>query len=262
MEYIGYLASIIIGLSLGLIGGGGSILAVPILVYLFKVHPEQATSYSLFIVGFTSMIGSFSHYKLGNLKIKSALIFAVPSILSLLFVRKIILPLLPDILFSVNDFDITKNILIMVVFAFLMIATSFSMIRKSKKIKEAKEINFLILAIIGLFVGLIIGFLGAGGGFLIIPALLFFANLPMKQAVGTSLFIIFINSLIGFGGDLLGGIELNYRLLFIISAMAIFGLVIGTQLSKKIDGAKLKPAFGWFVLVMGIYIIVTELFFK
>ncbi|MEZ7504485.1 sulfite exporter TauE/SafE family protein [Flavobacterium sp. Arc2] len=262
MEYIGYLASIIIGLSLGLIGGGGSILAVPILVYLFKVHPEQATSYSLFIVGFTSMIGSFSHYKLGNLKIKSALVFAVPSILSLLFVRKIILPLLPDTLFSINDFDITKNLLIMIVFAFLMIATSVSMIRKSKKVKEAKEINFLILAVIGLFVGLIIGFLGAGGGFLIIPALLFFANLPMKQAVGTSLFIIFINSLIGFGGDLLGGIQLDYKLLFIISAMAILGLFIGTQLSKKIDGAKLKPAFGWFVLVMGIYIIVTELFFK
>ncbi|MEZ7497742.1 sulfite exporter TauE/SafE family protein [Flavobacterium sp. Arc3] len=262
MEYIGYLASIIIGLSLGLIGGGGSILAVPILVYLFKVHPEQATSYSLFIVGFTSMIGSFNHYKLGNLKIKSALVFAVPSILSLLFVRKIILPLLPDILFSFNDFDITKNLLIMIVFAFLMIATSVSMIRKSKKVKEAKEINFLILAVIGLFVGLIIGFLGAGGGFLIIPALLFFANLPMKQAVGTSLFIIFINSLIGFGGDLLGGIQLDYKLLLIISAMAILGLFIGTQLSKKIDGAKLKPAFGWFVLVMGIYIIVTELFFK
>jgi uncharacterized membrane protein YfcA len=262
MEYIGYLASIIIGLSLGLIGGGGSILTVPILVYLFKVHPEQATSYSLFIVGFTSMIGSFSHYKLGNLKIKSALVFAVPSILSLLFVRKIILPLLPDILFSVNDFDITKNILIMVVFAFLMIATSFSMIRKSKKIKKTEEINFLILAMIGLFVGLVIGFLGAGGGFLIIPALLFFANLPMKQAVGTSLFIIFINSLIGFGGDLLGGVELNYRLLFIISAMAIVGLFIGTQLSKKIDGAKLKPAFGWFILVMGVYIIVKEIFFK
>ncbi|WP_339920355.1 sulfite exporter TauE/SafE family protein [uncultured Flavobacterium sp.] len=262
MEYIGYLASIIIGLSLGLIGGGGSILAVPILVYLFKIHPEQATSYSLFIVGFTSMIGSFSHYKLGNLKIKSALVFAVPSILSLLFVRKIILPLLPDILFSIDNFDITKNLLIMIVFAFLMIATSVSMIRKSKKVKEAKEINFLILSTIGLFVGLIIGFLGAGGGFLIIPALLFFANLPMKQAVGTSLFIIFINSLIGFGGDLLGGVDLNYKLLLIISAMAIIGLFIGTQLSKRIDGAKLKPAFGWFVLVMGIYIIFKELFFK
>ena len=262
MEYIGYLASMIIGLSLGLIGGGGSILAVPVLVYLFKINPEQATSYSLFIVGFTAMIGSFSHYKLGNLKIRSALFFAIPSILSLLLIRKIILPLLPDTLFSVNKFDVTKNLLIMIVFAFLMIATSVSMIRKSKKIKEAKEINYLILAIIGLFVGLIIGFLGAGGGFLIIPALLFFANLPMKQAVGTSLFIIFINSLIGFGSDLIGGIELNYKLLFIISVMSLLGLVIGTQVSKKIDGAKLKPVFGWFVLIMGIYIIVTELLFK
>lgn len=262
MEIIGYLASIIIGLSLGLIGGGGSILAVPILVYLFKVHPEQATSYSLFIVGITSMIGSYSHYKLGNLKIKSALVFAIPSILSLLFVRKILLHLIPDTLFSINDFDVTKNLLIMVVFAFLMIATSVSMIKKSKKIKEAVEINFKMLAIIGFLVGLIIGFLGAGGGFLIIPALLFFANLPIKQAVGTSLFIIFINSLIGFGGDLLGGTELDYRLLLIISMMAIIGLFIGTQLSKKIDGAKLKPAFGWFVLIMGIYIIAKEILFK
>ncbi|WP_367754032.1 sulfite exporter TauE/SafE family protein [Flavobacterium sp. WC2430] len=262
MEIIGYLASIIIGLSLGLIGGGGSILAVPILVYLFKVHPEQATSYSLFIVGITSMFGSYSHYKLGNLKIKSALVFAIPSILSLLIVRKIILPLIPDTLFSIDNFDVTKNLLIMVVFAFLMIATSISMIKKAKKLKEVVEINFKMLAIIGFFVGLIIGFLGAGGGFLIIPALLFFANLPMKQAVGTSLFIIFINSLIGFGGDLLGGVELEYKLLFIISIMAIFGLFIGTQLSKKIDGAKLKPAFGWFVLVMGIYIITKEILFK
>lgn len=262
MEIIGYLASIIIGLSLGLIGGGGSILAVPILVYLFKVHPEQATSYSLFIVGITSMIGSYSHYKLGNLKIKSALVFAFPSILSLLFIRKIVFHLIPDTLFSIHNFNVTKNLLIMVVFAFLMIATSVSMIKTSKKTKEEVEINFKMLAIIGFLVGLIIGFLGAGGGFLIIPALLFFANLPMKQAVGTSLFIIFINSLIGFGGDLLGGIELDYRLLFIISIMAIIGLFIGTQLSKKIDGAKLKPAFGWFVLVMGIYIIAKEIIFK
>lgn len=262
MEYFGYFASIIIGLSLGLIGGGGSILAVPILVYLFKIHPEQATSYSLFIVGITSMVGSFSHYRLGNLKIKSALVFALPSILSLLLVRKIILPIIPDTLFSFGAFDVTKNLLIMVVFAILMIATSISMIKKSKKTKEIKEINFPILALIGFLVGLIIGFLGAGGGFLIIPALLFFANLPMKQAVGTSLFIIFINSLIGFSGDLLGGVKLDLSMLFTISAMAMIGLFIGTQLSKKIDGAKLKPAFGWFVLVMGIYIIAKEILFK
>jgi uncharacterized membrane protein YfcA len=143
-----------------------------------------------------------------------------------------------------------------------MIATSVSMIKKSKKIEQEKQINFPVLAVIGFLVGLIIGFLGAGGGFLIIPALLFFANLPMKQAVGTSLFIIFINSLIGFSGDLLGGVKLDLTLLLSISAMAMIGLFIGTKLSKKIDGAKLKPAFGWFVLIMGVYIIAKEIFFS
>jgi uncharacterized membrane protein YfcA len=262
MEYFGYFASVIIGLSLGLIGGGGSILTVPILVYLFKVYPEQATTYSLFIVGVTAMIGSFSHYRLGNLKIKSALVFTFPSVISLLLVRKIILPIIPDTLFSIDGFAITKNFLIMLLFAFLMIAASISMIKKSTQTNELKQINYLVLAVVGFLVGLIIGFLGAGGGFLIIPALLFFANLPMKQAVGTSLFIIFINSLIGFIGDLLGGVKLDLNLLLIITAMAMLGLIIGTKLSKRIDGAKLKPAFGWFVLLMGLYIITKEILFK
>ncbi len=261
MEYFGYLASIIIGLSLGLIGGGGSILAVPILVYLFRISPEQSTTYSLFIVGFTSMIGSISHYKLGNLKMKSAVIFAVPSIVSLLFIRKLILPLIPSTITSISGIDVTKDLLIMIIFAMLMVATSFSMIKKSKIVVETPEINFIMLAVIGLLVGVIIGFLGAGGGFLIIPALLFFGNLPMKQAVGTSLFIIFINSMLGFAGDLIGGIQVDFKFLGIISLMAIIGLLIGTTLSKKIDGSKLKPAFGWFVLMMGIYIIGKELFF-
>ncbi|OCB78533.1 sulfite exporter TauE/SafE family protein [Flavobacterium crassostreae] len=261
MEILGYLASIIIGLSLGLIGGGGSILAVPILVYLFKIHPEQATSYSLFIVGITAMIGSYSHYRLGNLKIKFALVFAIPSIFSVLLVRKFVLHLIPDILLDLPYLVLTKNLLIMVVFAILMIAASISMLQKSKKEIASPEINLQMVGFIGFLVGLIIGFLGAGGGFLIIPALLFFANLPIKQAVGTSLFIISINSILGFVGDIITGIVLDYQLLFTISIMAILGLLLGTQLSKKIDGAKLKPAFGWFVLVMGIYIITKELFF-
>ncbi len=260
MEYLGYFVSIIIGLSLGLIGGGGSILAVPILVYLFHINPEQATSYSLFIVGITAMIGSYSHYKLGNLKIKAALVFAIPSVLSLLFVRDIILPRIPSIVFTVNSFEVSKNLMIMIVFAFLMIATSISMIKTSTPKEIVKRDGSIRIAVIGLLVGFITGFLGAGGGFLIIPALLFFANLPMKQAIGTSLLIIFINSLIGFGGDVLKGNEINYELLLTISAIALIGMFIGTYLSKKIDGAKLKPAFGWFVLVMGIYIIIKEFF--
>ena len=260
MEYLGYFISIIIGLSLGLIGGGGSILAVPILVYLFHINPEQATSYSLFIVGITAMVGSYSHYKLGNLKIKAALVFALPSVLSLLFVRDVILPRIPSIVFTVNSFEVSKNLMIMIVFAFLMIAASISMIRRSTPQEIIIRDGSIRIAAIGLLVGFITGFLGAGGGFLIIPALLFFANLPMKQAIGTSLLIIFINSLIGFAGDVLKGNEIHYELLLTISAIALIGMFIGTYLSKKIDGAKLKPAFGWFVLVMGIYIIIKEFF--
>jgi uncharacterized protein len=262
MEVIGYLAASLIGISLGLIGGGGSILTVPILVYLFAVKPEQATSYSLFIVGITALVGSVKHYKIGNLQIKSAFYFAFPSVLSLLFIRKIILPKIPTTLFMVGNVEVTKNIFIMIVFALLMVAASVSMIIKTKENIAPTQTNYVQLSLIGFLVGLVIGFLGAGGGFLIIPALIFFAGLPMKQAVGTSLLIIFINSLIGFGGDVLNGITLNYQFLFSISAIAIVGMFIGTALSKKIDGEKLKPAFGWFVLVMGIYIIAKEIFFK
>jgi uncharacterized membrane protein YfcA len=259
MEYLGYLSSLAIGLSLGLIGSGGSILTIPILVYLFQIDPKLATSYSLFIVGITALSGCFSHYRMGNFKIKSALYFAFPSVFSILMIREVIILKIPNILFTVNDFQVTKNFLIMIVFAVLMMAASLSMINKKGPHILTAHTNYLQLAIIGSVVGTVTGFLGAGGGFLIIPALLFFANLPMKQAVGTSLLIIFINSSIGFAGDLYIGVPINYTFLISISAIAITGMLIGTRMSKKIDGNKLKPLFGWFVLAMGFYIIIKEL---
>ncbi|MEO8252894.1 MAG: sulfite exporter TauE/SafE family protein [Flavobacterium sp.] len=261
MEYLGYFASIIIGLSLGLIGGGGSILTIPILVYLFKINPELATSYSLFIVGSTALYGGWSHYKLGNLNLKTALYFAVPSLFSILIIREVIFPKIASTLFTVASYAVSKDLLIMIVFAILMISASLSMIKKKRTEIIHSETNYTQLAFIGFLVGIITGFLGAGGGFLIIPALLFFANLPMKQAVGTSLLIIFINSAIGFAGDLYLNTPIDYGFLLIISAMAFLGMFIGIRLSKKIDGNKLKPVFGWFVLVMGIYIITKEVFF-
>ncbi|WP_269237020.1 sulfite exporter TauE/SafE family protein [Flavobacterium flavigenum] len=261
MEYAGYFASVIIGISLGLIGGGGSILTVPILVYLFKVNPEQATSYSLFIVGITAMSGSYSHYKMGNLKLKSALYFAIPSVISILIIREVIFPQIAATLFSVASYSVSKDFLIMVVFAILMITAAISMIRKNEPEIKVTKTNYIQLSVIGFVVGIVTGFLGAGGGFLIIPALLFFAKLPMKQAVGTSLLIITINSVIGFVGDLYIGTPINYPFLLGISIMALLGMLIGSQLSKKIDGTKLKPLFGWFVLVMGIYIITKEVLF-
>ncbi len=262
MDFIGYFISILIGIILGLIGAGGSILTLPMLVYIFHINPFEATSYSLFIVGITAFFGAFNYYKLGYLKIKSALIFALPSLLSLLFTRHYLLPKLPLTFFSIDGIEVSKDFFIMIVFAILMLMAAVSMIRKSSTDATNTNVNYTKLGFLGFLIGFITGFLGAGGGFLIIPALLFFAKLTMKQAIGTSLFIICINSLIGFTGDVLGGLIIDYQLLLSISLLAILGIFIGTVISKKIDGSKLKPAFGWFVLIMGIYIITNELFLK
>lgn len=248
--------------SLGLIDSGGSILTVPILVYLFAVKPQLATTYSLFIVGISAMIVSFNHYKIGNLQLRSVAFFGFPSIVSLLVVRKFVMPNIPNQLFSFQNFDFTKNALIMVVFALIMMAASISMIKKQKKTETTFKPKDSKLMIIGFSVGIMTGFLGAGGGFLIIPSLVFFAGLEMKKAVGTSLFIIAINALIGFIGDVVIGVDIDFQLLLSLATLAIAGIFIGPYLSKKIDGKKLKPAFGWFIMVMGIYIIVMEILFK
>jgi hypothetical protein len=262
MEIIGYLASILIGISLGLIGGGGSILTIPILVYIFHVNPRLATTYSLFIVGFTAAIGSIKHYHLGNLKFQSAIPFAIPSLVSIIVVRKFLMPIIPEIIFSIGSFSITKDIFIMLIFSVLMMMASYSMIKSKQEIVDESKTNTMKIAFMGSLVGVVTGFLGAGGGFLIIPALIFFTGLTMKEAVGTSLLIIAFNSLFGFLGDVINGINIDYLFLLTIAFFALIGIFIGTFLSKKIDGSKLKPAFGWFVLVMGIYIIIKETFLK
>lgn len=262
MEILGYIGAILMGLSLGLIGGGGSILTVPILVYLFAVEPVLATAYSLFIVGLTSLIGSFSHMRIGNIHWRTAIVFGIPAIASVFFTRLIIVPAIPDPLFTVGTFVMSKSVFLLVLFAVLMLVASISMIRKRKERKVEGEIKFnypLILAE-GVVVGIITGLVGAGGGFLIIPALVLLANLPMKQAVGTSLVIIAAKSLIGFLGDVESDVHIDWQFLMIFSAIAIVGILTGSMLSKRISDAKLKPAFGWFVLVMGMYIFIKELF--
>jgi uncharacterized membrane protein YfcA len=265
MEYIGYFASILIGVALGLIGGGGSILTVPVLVYLFAIEPVVATSYSLFIVGLTSGVGSVGYFKKGLVNIKTAIVFGIPSIIAVFTTRALIVPAIPKEVFTIAEFVVTKSILMMLLFAVLMIAASYSMIKKDKKTAnenkdEEQKFNYPLILIEGVVVGILTGLVGAGGGFLIIPALVILSKLPMKEAVGTSLVIIAAKSLIGFFGE--GeSTAINWQFLITISAFAIIGIFIGTALSKKIDGAKLKPAFGWFVLIMGIYIITKELFF-
>jgi uncharacterized protein len=265
MEIIGYIASILIGVSLGLIGGGGSILTVPVLVYLFGVNPVVATGYSLFIVGITSSVGTYSYFKKGLVNIKTAVVFGIPSIIAVFLTRAYIVPAIPSEVFTIGSLVVTKSILMMIIFAVLMIAASYSMIKKDKAKKEEEAskqtFNYPVILIEGMVVGILTGLVGAGGGFLIIPALVVLSKLPMKEAVGTSLVIIAAKSLIGFLGE--GAeVQVDWTFLMTISAFAIVGIFVGTYLSKKIEGAKLKPAFGWFVLVMGIYIIIKELFIK
>ena len=258
---VGAIASLLIGLSLGLIGGGGSILTVPVLVYLFNVDPLQATAYSLFIVGATSAIGAFPKYKEGQVNLKTALIFGAPSIIAVYATRKWVVPAIPTQIGQWGEFVLTKNVLLMLLFALLMVAASFSMISTQKLLgvveKKSQFFNYHLILIEGAFVGLLTGLVGAGGGFLIIPALVILTGLPMKQAVGTSLLIIAAKSLIGFTGDVTEQ-AIDWVLLGFVTAMAIVGIMVGNQLSKKIDGNKLKKGFGWFVLVMGLYILIKE----
>ena len=265
MEIIGYISSILIGVSLGLIGSGGSILTVPVLVYLFSVDAVVATAYSLFIVGFTAAVGSVGYFRKGLVNIKTALVFGAPSIIAVFLTRAYIVPAIPKQVFSVGDFMVTKSILMMLLFAVLMVAASYSMIKKdSNKENEdsgPQKFNYPIILLEGAIVGVVTGLVGAGGGFLIIPALVLLSKLPMKEAVGTSLVIIAAKSLIGFFGES-GETVINWTLLTSVAAFATSGIFIGLYLSKKIDGKKLKPVFGWFVLVMGIYIIIKETLLK
>lgn len=265
MEIFGYIASLIIGISLGLIGGGGSILTVPVLVYLFGVEPVLATAYSLFIVGSTSLVGAFPKYKLGLINIRTAIIFGIPSIVAVFATRKFIVPQIPDVVFNIDGFAVTKSLLTMLLFAVLMVGASVSMIKIKKNVVEQRtsakqKFNYPLILVEGIIVGVLTGLVGAGGGFLIIPALVLLSKLPMKHAVGTSLLIIAAKSLIGFTGDL-SIYTMDWTLLSIITAIAIAGIFLGNWLSHRVSSEKLKKGFGWFVLVMGIYIIIKELFF-
>ncbi len=262
MDLIGYFAAVLIGVSLGLIGGGGSILTVPVLVYLFRIEPVLATAYSLAIVGSTSLVGAIPKFRRGLVNLKTALIFGAPAIASVFFTRKFLVTAIPEEIFSIGNFMVTRSILMMVLFAVLMLFASISMIREKNNLEEDSgeiKFNYAMILIEGTVVGILTGLVGAGGGFLIIPALVLFSKLPMKQAVGTSLLIIAAKSLIGFTGDL-GHMTIDWSFLLFITSLAIIGIFIGNYLSHKIDSEKLKKGFGWFVLVMGIYIIIKEIF--
>jgi uncharacterized membrane protein YfcA len=333
MLIAGFIAAIVIGFTLGMIGGGGSILTVPVLVYLLHVDPVLATAYSLFVVGISSSVGAFSYMKKGLLNYKTAIIFAVPSFIAVFLTRRFLVPAIPEQLFSIGKLDITTEVLfilllivamlavslmslnklfrgskkhirafllvtpaaimvflvrqffipgipenlivignftltrdmgIMLFFALIMLISAFSMIKKDKAFQGENErrgimYNYPMIVLEGGVIGTITGIVGAGGGFLIIPALVLLAGLPMKMAIGTSLLIIAVKSLAGFLGDL-SNREIDWIFLLSFTGMAIIGIFIGTFASKYVNNNKLKKAFGWFVLIMSFYIVLKELF--
>ncbi len=268
MLVVGYILAVIVGVALGLIGSGGSILTLPILVFVMGVEPVLATAYSLFIVGATALVGGIQSARQGMVDFKTVFIFGIPSIAAVYFTRAFLVPLIPEQVFWVGAFEVTKSVFLMILFAVVMVAASITMIKPSKGGSDKEQIdkqltyNFPMILLEGSVVGLLTGLVGAGGGFLIIPALVLLAKMPMKLAVGTSLFIIAAKSLIGFLGDIKASQIIDWHLLIFFTASAIGGIIIGLILSKRIPGARLKTAFGWFILFMGIYIIIKEVFYS
>lgn len=259
---LGYCAALLIGVTLGLIGGGGSILTVPVLVYLLGISPMLSTAYSLFVVGSTSLVGSIEYMRKGLVNYRAGVVFAVPSFISVFLTRKYLVPAIPDPIFTIDSFALSKNTGIMIFFAVIMLMAAFSMIKSKKPESTAAldtvQFNFPLIALEGAVVGMLTGLVGAGGGFLIIPALVLLAKLPMKMAVGTSLLIIAAKSLIGFLGDV-GTQMIDWAFLLSFTAMSIVGIFIGTYLSRYIPAEKLKNSFGWFVLTMAVYIVWKEI---
>ena len=263
MEIIGYLASILIGISLGLIGSGGSILTVPLLVYFFHVSPLLATTYSLAIVGLSSIAGVISRIKQKLVDFKTILVFGIPSIIGVFSSRKFILPAMPELIYGGPHFMLTKDHFIMLFFATLMLIAALSMILgENKKEQEGVlPVYGFSLMLVGFCEGSLTGIVGAGGGFLIIPALVLLAKLPMKRAIASSLVIISIKSLVGFTGDLMHT-SVDWSFLSKIILLATTGIITGNYLNKKIEGAKLKKGFGFFILAMAIIIFIEQFCFS
>lgn len=265
MIVLGYIAAVLMGTVLGVIGGGGSILTVPILVYLMGVTPDIATGYSLLIVGATAAYGALRYFKEGLIDVKASILFAVPSIIAVYLTRAYLMPAIPETI-TLQSLEINKNLAIMVLFASLMLVSAAMMLKKAySKVThivvttESNSTHIGLIVLEGVVVGVITGILGAGGGFLIIPALVLFLGMPMKNAVGASLFIIALKSLLGFLGDIQAGIQLEMPLLPLMLVATFIGMAISTKVTGKLDGASLQKFFAFFTLVIAVFILSKEL---
>jgi uncharacterized protein len=257
-----FIASLGIGLSLGLIGAGGSILTIPVFVYILKKDPVSSSVYSMFVVGISSMAGSIQSILNKLVDFRAVLTFGIPSVIGVILARKTIFPIIPDELFSIGSFTISKSMLLMLCLSSLMILAARRMLKpmpKKNQVEcEEKQVTASLL-VRGLLVGMVTGLLGIGGGFLIVPALYLLVNLPVKKAIGTALLIITINSLFSFLNSY-ASMDLDWLLLIKFSIGAVAGIIIGTMLSRRIHGDYLKKTFGWVILSMSFYIMYKQFF--
>lgn len=260
-ELFGYASAIVVGLVIGLAGGGGSILTVPIFVYVFHIPTVLATTYSLFVVGSTSLVGSVNHIWKKRVDLRVTLAFALPSFLSVYLSRRFLLPFLPDPMFRLDEFILSKSDAILYFFAIVMIIAARAMIHNDQPEQgEAADgrPRYGSLALDGLAVGLLTGTIGAGGGFLIVPMLVLLAGLPIQRAVATSVLIIAVNSFVGFLGDI-HHTELDWNFLLPFTGLSIIGIFIGMYLASFVAPDKLKKGFGWLVLMVAGYMILREI---
>ena len=262
IQLFGYLGALLVGIVLGLVGSGGSLMAIPIFTYLFQISPVTTTAYSLFVVGTSASIGTLRNWNKGLIDFRIAIVFAIPAFMAVFMVRKYLLPIIPEELFNIEGILVTKDMGLMLFLAIIMLLSAISMIRKRKPIlksAESKEYNYPLIVIEGIIIGLVTGIVGIGGGFLIIPTLVLLVKLPMKKAVATSLFIIALKSLIGFMGDL-GHLEINWIFLLGFTIISILGIYLGMYLTSYMKGKKLKSYFGWLVLILAFGIFYKEIF--
>ena len=266
VDFVAYILALFVGVTLGLVGAGGSILTLPILVKVVGIEPKHATTYSLFIVGFTALIGAINYYRKDSLHLKTAAIFCVPSLMIVLVMRRILMPMLPIDLYEFDNFILKTNTVIILIFASIMILAATSMIRGKQKDTDNQDItnidfNYRAIFFQGIIIGFLTGLVGAGGGFLIVPSLGRFAKLPIRLTIGTSLVIITVNSLLGFVTDLVAiDFPIEWDFLLIFSAIAGCGIFIGMYIGNFIKATQLKKIFGWFVLAMAIYLLSKEIF--
>lgn len=238
--------AVLIGMSLGLLGGGGSILTVPILTYVADVTPKAAIAASLFVVGVTSGAAVISHARAGQVRWRTGLIFGGAGMIG-----------------AYGGGHLAAYIpgrVLMVAFGVMMAATAFAMLRTPKKLAPAHACELPLAKVIaeGVVVGVVTGIVGAGGGFLVVPALVLLGGLSMEMAIGTSLVVIAMKSFAGLAGHL-GHVEINWRLTVAVTAMAVAGSLMGGKLAGRIPPATLRRGFGVLVVVMALFILGKEL---